>query len=105
MAPADRTADGDREISFQFDIQGLVVKSTFAGLSWVLYLRSWCKRPIHFWPFDGWGIPEGTSVVAEVYPALWMRRFGRDDRDGDEHAAYATTAWLQRADRNGSFAG
>jgi hypothetical protein len=32
-----------------------------------------------------------------------MRRLERDGRDGDEHAAYATTAWLQRADRNDSL--
>ena len=71
----------------------------------LLYLRKQCKRPIHFWPFDGWEIPEGKSVVAEVYPALWMRRFPRGERDGDEQAAYATAAWLQRADRTGSLDG
>lgn len=43
-------------------------------------------------------------MVAEVYPALWMRRFKRDGRDGDEHAAYAAAAWLQRADRDGTLA-
>jgi hypothetical protein len=86
---------------FLFDVQGSVAKSTFAGLPWLLYLRSRCKRPSHFWPFDGWEIPEGTPVVAEVYPALWMRRLERDDRDADEHAAYATAAWFQRADENG----
>ena len=32
-----------------------------------------------------------------------MRRFPRDDRDGDEQAAYAVAAWLQRADLNGSL--
>jgi hypothetical protein len=90
---------------FLFDVQGSVAKSTHAGLPWLLYLRNWCKRPIHFWPFDGWEIPEGKSVVAEVYPALWMRRFEREGRDGDEHAAYATAAWLQRADREGSLGG
>jgi hypothetical protein len=90
---------------FLFDVQGSVAKSTFAGLPWLLYLRNKCKRPIHFWPFDGWVVPEGSSVVAEVYPALWMRRLERDSRDGDEHAAYATAAWLQRADRNGSLGG
>jgi hypothetical protein len=88
---------------FLFDVQGSVAKSTFAGLPWLLYLRNWCKRPIHFWPFDGWKVPQGSSVVAEVYPSLWTRRYPRDDRDGDEHAAYAAAAWLQRADRNGSF--
>ena len=34
---------------------------------------------------------------------MWMRRFPKDDRDGDEHAAYAVAAWLQRADLNGSL--
>jgi hypothetical protein len=88
---------------FLFDVQGSVAKSTFAGLPWLLYLRSWCKRPVHFWPFDGWEIPEGKSVVAEVYPSLWIRRFPRDGRDGDEQAAFAVAAWLQRADLNSSF--
>jgi len=43
--------------------------------------------------------------VAEVYPALWMRRFPRDGRDGDEQSAFAAAAWLQRADRDGSLSG
>src|ERR1017187_3516354 len=88
---------------FLFDVQGSVAKSTFAGLPWLLYMRNECKRPIHFWPFDGWEVPQGSSVVAEVYPSLWGRRFDRDGRGGDEHAAYAVAAWLQRADRNGSL--
>jgi hypothetical protein len=41
--------------------------------------------------------------VAEVYPSLWTRRFPREDRDGDEQAAYAAAAWLQRADRSDSL--
>ena len=90
---------------FGFGVQGEVATSTHAGLPWLLYLRKRCKRPIHFWPFDGWEIPEGKSVVAEVYPALWMRRFPRGDRDGDEQAAYAAAAWLQRADRDESLSG
>ncbi len=85
---------------FGFGVQGEVATSTHAGLPWLLYLRKLCKRPIHFWPFDGWEIPEGRSVVAEVYPSLWTRRFSRNDRDSDEQAAYAATAWLQRADRS-----
>jgi hypothetical protein len=90
---------------FLFDVQGSVAKSTFAGLPWLLYLRNKCKRPVHFWPFDRWGVPQGKSVVAEVYPSLWTRRFPRDDRAGDEHAAFAVAAWLQRADRDGSLDG
>jgi hypothetical protein len=45
---------------FLFDIQGSVAKSTFAGLPWLLYLRNWRKRPVHFWPFDGWEVPAGN---------------------------------------------
>ena len=88
---------------FLFDVQGAVAKSTFAGLPWLMFLRSECKRPIHFWPFDGWEIPVGRSAIVEVYPSLWMKRFPREDRDGDEQAAYAAAAWLQRADGGGSL--
>ena len=31
------------------------------------------------------------------------RRFPKDGRDGDEQAAFAVTAWLQRAYRSGSL--
>jgi len=88
---------------FLFDVQGSVAKSTFAGLPWLLYLRNWRKRPIHFWPFDWREVPKGSSSVVEVYPSLWTRRFPKDGRDGDEQAAYAAAAWLQRVDLNGSL--
>ena len=88
---------------FQFDVQGAVAKSTHAGLPWLRYLRQECPRKPHFWPFDGWDIPVGFSVVAEVYPSLWTKRFPREGRDGDQHAAYAVAAWLRRADQTGFF--
>jgi hypothetical protein len=88
---------------FGFGVQGEVATSTHAGLPWLLYVRKHCSRPLHFWPFDGWEIPKGKSVVAEVYPALWMRRFPREGRDSDEQAAYAASAWLQRPDLSGSM--
>lgn len=86
---------------FQFNVQGQVATSTHAGLPWLRYLRTQCGRKIHFWPFEGWDIPSGRSVVAEVYPSLWMRRFPREGRNGDQHAAYSVAAWLQRVDVNG----
>jgi hypothetical protein len=94
---------GTAKSVFQFDVQGSVAKSTYAGLPWLRYLRRECKRSIHFWPFEGWDIPQGSSVVVEVYPSLWMRRFPIGSRDGDSQAAYAAEAWMQRADRNGSL--
>ena len=88
---------------FLFDVQGSVAKSTHAGLPWLRYLRKECSRRIHFWPFDGWQIPDGASVVVEVYPSLWVRRFPKQKRDGDMQATYAVSAWLQRADLDGSL--
>jgi hypothetical protein len=88
---------------FGFGVQGEVATSTHAGLPWLLYLRRQCKQQPYFWPFDGWEVPEGRLVVAEVYPSLWTRRLPREDRDSDEQAAYATATWLQRADRNESL--
>jgi hypothetical protein len=88
---------------FGFGVNGEVATSTHAGLPWLLYLRNECQLPIHFWPFDGWEIPQGKSAIVEAYPSLWMRRFPREARDGDEQAAYAVAAWLQRADLSGSL--
>jgi len=59
---------------------------------------------VHFWPFDGWEIPGDRSAIAEVYPALWSRRFDRADRTPDQHDAYSIAAWLSRADRSGDLA-
>jgi hypothetical protein len=88
---------------FRFDVQGAVAKSTYAGLPWLRHVRQHCNGRIHFWPFDGWDIPKGVSVVAEVYPSLWMKRIPQDERTSDQHAAYAVTAWRRRTDLNGSL--
>jgi hypothetical protein len=45
----------------------------------------------------------GKSVVAEVYPSLWTRRFPRDDRDGDEQAAYDVAAACEPERLSGKF--
>src|SRR5215469_16430421 len=50
---------------FLFDVPGSVAKSTYAGLPWLRHIRSHVPH-LHFWPFDGWDIPEGRSVLAEV---------------------------------------
>jgi hypothetical protein len=89
---------------FRFDVQGAVAKSTHAGLPWLLFLREQCGDRVHFWPFDGWGVPDKKSAVVEVYPSLWMRRFLNEaQRTGDQQAAYAVAAWLQRADADDSL--
>jgi hypothetical protein len=89
---------------FHFDVPGSVAKSTHAGLPWLRYLRRQLGDRAHFWPFDGWEIPPGRSVIVEVYPSLWSRGFEREDRTADQHDAYSVAAWMRRADLNGSLA-
>ena len=90
---------------FHFDVPGSVAKSTHAGLPWLRYIRQQVGNRVHFWPFDGWEIPAGRSVIAEVYPSLWSRGFAREDRTADQHDAYSVAAWMRRADLDGSLAG
>lgn len=86
---------------FLFDVQGSVAKSTHAGLPWLLWLREMQGRkvPLHFWPFDGFAVPIGHSLIVEAYPALYKRRFSRTESTADEQDAYSIAAWLQLCDR------
>jgi len=88
---------------FHFDVPGSVAKSTHAGLPWLRYLHSEVGHRVHFWPFDGWDIPAGRSVVAEVYPSLWGHSFARQGRIADQHDAYSAAAWMRDADLDGSL--
>ncbi len=82
---------------FQFDVQGSVAKSTHAGLPFLGRLRR--ELPVlHFWPFDGFTIPDGCSVVAEVYPSLFRNRYPREDRTTDQQDSYSVCRWLQEMD-------
>jgi hypothetical protein len=99
----EERAGGAKSV-FHFDVQGSVAKSTHAGIPWLRFMRQRLGGRVHFWPFDGWDILGGRSVVAEVYPALWSRGFARKDRTSDQHDAYCIAAWFSRADQNGSLA-
>ena len=90
---------------FHFDVPGSVAKSTHAGLPWLRYLRQQMGSQIHFWPFDGWDIPAGRSVIAEIYPALWSRSFAREARSADQHDAYSVAEWMRRADLDATLSG
>ena len=96
---------GGAKSVFNFEVQSSVAKSTHAGLPWLRYLRKRASRKVHFWPFDGWYIPPGQSVVAEVYPSMWNRRFPREGRDAHQQDAYSTAAWMRQADSDGSLTG
>jgi len=56
---------------------------------------------VHFWPFDGFDIPEDKSVVVEAYPSLMRRRYPAEDRSADEQDAYAVAMWLKQMDVRG----
>jgi diadenosine tetraphosphate (Ap4A) HIT family hydrolase len=88
---------------FHFDVQGSVAKSTHSGIPWLHYIRRNVGDRVHFWPFDGWSVPPVTSVVAEIYPALWNRQFPREDRDPHQHDAYCVAETLRQADFDGSI--
>ncbi|MFC1679638.1 hypothetical protein ACFL2T_05460 [Elusimicrobiota bacterium] len=88
---------------FKLDGQGSVGKATHAGIPWLRFLRqhSNLRRKIHFWPFDGFDVPVGKSVIAEVWPSIFRRRYPRDERTQDEHDAYSVARWLQETNANG----
>jgi hypothetical protein len=100
----DVRAGGAKSV-FHFDVPGSVAKSTHAGIPWLRFIRRRLGKSVHFWPFDGWDVPAGRSVIAEVYPALWRKRFACEARTPDQHDAYCAAAWLSRADANGTLAG
>ncbi len=90
---------------FLFDVQGAVAKSTHAGLPWIHALRQMdaLRSRVHFWPFDGFRVAAGKSVVAEAYPALYKRRYAKAGRNPDEQDAWSVAAWLREADRRGAL--
>lgn len=86
---------------FHFDVQGSVAKSTHSGIAWLWYLRRQFGEQLHVWPFDGWEVPAGKSVLLEAYPALYKTEFAPQDRTPDQHDAYSIARWLCQADRDG----
>jgi hypothetical protein len=90
---------------FHFNVPGSVAHSTHAGLPWLRFLRQQLGERVHFWPFDGWEVPEGKSAITEVYPSMWSKVLARGDRTADQHDAYSVASWLRLADIDGSIAG
>lgn len=86
---------------FHFDCPGQVAKSTHAGIPWLWHIRNEVGDRIHFWPFDGWEIPEDRSVIAEVYPSIFRNRYPRQDRTADQQDAYSVSRWLRETCERG----
>jgi len=91
---------------FQFDVQGSVAKSTHAGIPWLKRIREAVGDRVHFWPFDGWLPPAGKSVIAEVYPSIFRKRYPEADavcQTADERDAYAVARWLAEMSGRGEL--
>jgi hypothetical protein len=88
---------------FHFDVPGSVAKSTHAGLPWLRFIRMALGDKIHFWPFDGWEIPENRSAVFEVYPSMWSKGYPKEGRTPDQHDAFVATIWMKKVDNDGSL--
>ncbi len=92
---------GSGKSLFNFEVPGSRAAATHAGLPWLRYLRQKLPGKIHCWPFDGWEIPAGKSVLVEVSPALWNRSFPRQGRTANQQDAYAVAERMRRADGEG----
>ena len=88
---------------FHFDVPGSVAKSTHAGLPWLHHLRRSFGSHIHFWPMDGFEVPEGVSVLMEAYPSLWKGVQGEMEGTPDQKDAYAIARMLETLDRTGGL--
>jgi diadenosine tetraphosphate (Ap4A) HIT family hydrolase len=88
---------------FHFDVTGSVAKSTHSGIPWLRYIRRHSTDHVHFWPFDGWNVPEGKSVVAEVYPALWNKAYPPENRDPHQHDAFCVAETLRQFDQDATI--
>ena len=72
-----------------------------AGIPWLRRIRNEVGSKIHFWPFDGWDVAEGKSVIAEAYPSIFKSRYPREDRTADQQDAYAVSRWLKETNERG----
>lgn len=84
---------------FRFETKDGHAASSHAGLPWLDYLRR-AVPGLHVWPFDGWEVPAGRSVIAELHPTRLLLRYPNPALSREEHEAYAMCAWLQDRDRN-----
>jgi hypothetical protein len=87
--------------AFHFDVQGQVAKSSHARIPWLWHIRREAGDRVHFWPFDGWQVPAGVSLIAEVYPSILRNRYQPDLTSPHEHDAYSVARWLKQTCERG----
>jgi hypothetical protein len=84
---------------FRFDAKDGQASAAHAGLPWLDYVRR-AVPTLHVWPFDGFEVPAGRPVVAEVHAGRLLLRYPQPSLGREEHEAYAICVWLQDRDRN-----
>jgi hypothetical protein len=94
---------GHRHSLFRFIAPGSMATATHAGLPWLRFLRQKLGKRVHFWPFDGWKVPTGRSVLAEVDPRMWRQAFGPGTGSNAQQDAFAIAAALDCGDRDGDM--
>ena len=87
--------------AFDFLVKyGEVATSTHAGLPWLRRIRHKLeKEKVHFWPFDGWTICKGRSVIVEVYPSIWKGAVVGKGSTSHQKDAYIIARWMRDADK------
>lgn len=91
---------------FKLDGAGTVGKSTHCGIPWLRFIRRNAEPDIrpHFWPFDGFEIPPDKSVIVEIFPSLFRKRYSRKkDHTPDDHDAMCVARWLKEMDLRGQL--
>jgi hypothetical protein len=89
---------------FKLDGAGTVGKSTHCGIPWLRYIRQNAypnNRP-YFWPFDGFEIPPNESVIVEIFPSIFRKRYPKNENyTADDHDAMCVAQWLKDMDSRG----
>lgn len=93
---------GQGKSLFQFEGQGQVGTLTHAGIPFLRLLRR-ALPELHFWPFNGWSVPDGRSCVVEVIPNAYAGDYPVGGRTPGQQHAYATALWLQRTGADGTL--
>lgn len=84
---------------FDFGGPGKVAHSTHAGLPWLLCIGQEVGDHVHFWPFDGWQVPNEMCVIAEAYPSIFKKRYHPSvGQTSHQQDACAIARWLKEMD-------
>ena len=78
-----------------------VAKASLAGIPWLFWIRRVAGEATHFWPFDGLTVLDDKSVIAEVYPSIFTRRYVDVPKKSHLSDAWAVCKWMQDRDSEG----